>query len=998
MGAVYEAADDAGAEYAVKVLATPAGADPVARERFLKEARAAARLDHPNVVGLRDAGSHGPDLHFIAMELVRGGSAADFIRQRGPFNWPEAVRVAAEAGRGLEAAHRAGLVHRDIKPANIMRSRDGTVKLADFGLAKFIAGDDDGSALTVGGTILGTPGFMSPEQCRGQPVDARSDIYSLGCTLYSLMTGRAPFAGPDPMAVMFAHCSAERPDPRGLRPEIPERLSALVRRMMAREPADRPPDMAHVLADLADLLPGTDSSSLWQAHLLSADEATASPGPAAAGPGPATRRLPARPRGRGMAAAVAGIVALLAVSAAVLVATGRLPFGRGGGAAGGGQSTSEGAANPATGPAGTAAVVPPPTGELAPPPVADTPPGVEFPLDWAVIGPFRSGGGDLSAKFPPETEPGFARRHAGDRGPVGWVAAFADENGEVDLNAALGDSENAVAYAACELEAPAAVDARLHVGFDDTVAVWLNGEPVGTGGPIARGMGRQGEGSEPLRLPVRLKEGRNALRLKVGNGLRQWGFRLRITAPDGRPVPGLTAAAPQAFRETVPEAEMRRLLPTLSPVATVAFAPDGRLAAGHENGTVTLWPPGAEGTGVPLEAEGAAGPAKSRVEALAFSPDGKLLALGRADGLLRICDAAARTVRLSLPRVDGPVTRVAFSPDGATLAVRWAGAEGRAKAGRVFRLIRVSDGSELPIPFDPGECIDFYWRPDGGIEALINNYWVFGWTADGKRVVQRWLNSNGYNLHATGMERSADGRTLATSRHYERHLVFYRGGLGPAFASDNPHEVHGTARMAFSPDGRLLASTGRAGDLRLWDAVTAKQRAIMTAPAGAMSGVAFSPDGKLLAIGGPDGVRLWDGPGADPRLLARADAGWRRKVAAFPPQEQARSVADKLAELNPGFYPKAGPREVEGSRVVSLELDGEHLADMTPLTALPGLRSLKLTGPTAAEAVWRCKPDVAPLRELKALVEADLPALTDAEADALIASHPSLHRVNGRRR
>jgi urea transport system substrate-binding protein len=293
MGLVYEAVGPDGRAAAVKVLSEGTADDPVQRGRFLHEVRAASRLNHPNAVAVLDAGETDGLLWF-AMERVPGGSAGDFVRERGPFNWPEATRVVADACRGLAAAHAAGLVHRDIKPANIMRARDGTVKLADFGLAKSLSGAS--VALTQTGTILGTPAYMSPEQFRGLDADPRSDVYGMGATFYALLTGRPPYEGPDVLAVMYQHCHEPVPDPRRIRREIPVAVTAVIRKAMAKDPAERPPDAEHLLAELEAVLPRADGKPpQWAEHV---------------------RLRGRRGRSRGTAAWAAGAAAALVVSAA----------------------------------------------------------------------------------------------------------------------------------------------------------------------------------------------------------------------------------------------------------------------------------------------------------------------------------------------------------------------------------------------------------------------------------------------------------------------------------------------------------------------------------------------------------------------------------------------------------------------------------------------------------------------------------------------------------
>ncbi len=254
MGVVYLATDTRLLrDVAIKVLPKAMSSNADAVKRFLREARVAARLNHPNVVAVHDVDQQR-GLCFLVMELVKGHTAAELLAQGG-LSWPEAMRLTADACRGLMAAHEAGLVHRDIKPSNIMRTNDGLVKLADFGLAE--VKDDSGPAknpLTQSGTILGTPHYMSPEQCRGEPVDARSDLYSLGATYFTLLTGQAPFDDANPLQVMFSHCSKPTPDPRTLRIDLPSACAEIVLKAMAKNRSERFTSAKEMLMSLTELL------------------------------------------------------------------------------------------------------------------------------------------------------------------------------------------------------------------------------------------------------------------------------------------------------------------------------------------------------------------------------------------------------------------------------------------------------------------------------------------------------------------------------------------------------------------------------------------------------------------------------------------------------------------------------------------------------------------------------------------------------------------------
>lgn len=282
MGVVYEALDTLlKRKVALKVLPSAVAAQSDDLKRFLLEAETAARLNHPNAVAIYEVDQRD-GVYYIVMELVRGGSAAQRLEFHGPYPWIEAVRVVADACRGLAAAHAAQLIHRDIKPTNILCSPGGA-KLADFGLAK--ATDQSAKGLTGAGHVIGTPNFMSPEQCRSEPVDRRSDVYSLGATFYTLLTGRPPYTAEGPYQVMFAHCSQPVPDPRAVNQAIPERCAAIARKAMAKSPDDRYPSADAFLADLTALLDqerATDPSVPNLSQVLRRPNATPLASPAAA--------------------------------------------------------------------------------------------------------------------------------------------------------------------------------------------------------------------------------------------------------------------------------------------------------------------------------------------------------------------------------------------------------------------------------------------------------------------------------------------------------------------------------------------------------------------------------------------------------------------------------------------------------------------------------------------------------------------------------------------
>ncbi len=255
MGAVYLAKHiSLNKPVAVKILTT-GPENKKATKRFVREARTAARLDHPNVVQVFDTGMSG-DQHYIVMKFVEGESAAAKVKRDGPMPIQEAVRIVIDASKGLQAAHRIGFIHRDVKPDNIMIDLDGIVKVADFGLAKEL--DVKGSVLTADGQAMGTPHYMSPEQARdASSVGPAADIYSLGATLYTLLSGKPPFSGSTVWAVVNAALNDPAPDIRKSRPDVPDQLAEFLLRTMEKNPTKRPASMIDFCKELEAIVQGT---------------------------------------------------------------------------------------------------------------------------------------------------------------------------------------------------------------------------------------------------------------------------------------------------------------------------------------------------------------------------------------------------------------------------------------------------------------------------------------------------------------------------------------------------------------------------------------------------------------------------------------------------------------------------------------------------------------------------------------------------------------------
>ena len=223
---------------ALKVLPIADADDPSALDRFHREARAIARLDHPNIVRAHDI-DHEGKLHFLVLEYVDGCNLYELIRNRGPLGVERSANYIRQAAFGLQHAHEGGLVHRDIKPGNLLLDRQGVVKILDMGLARFLEERDAKPRDWEVGNALGTADYIAPEQVENSLVDIRADIYSLGATLYYLLSGRGPFHDGTVHQKLMWH-QVRRPKPiRSLRSEVPEGLAAVLEKMMAKDPEER---------------------------------------------------------------------------------------------------------------------------------------------------------------------------------------------------------------------------------------------------------------------------------------------------------------------------------------------------------------------------------------------------------------------------------------------------------------------------------------------------------------------------------------------------------------------------------------------------------------------------------------------------------------------------------------------------------------------------------------------------------------------------------------
>src|SRR5262245_31877466 len=260
MGIVYRARHTSlGRHVALKILPSDQASDQLTLNRFLREARAAAALDHPNIVRLYDIGQ-GSGVHFLVMEYVDGDNVQAILEKSGEFDYRLAVDYVAQAAAGLKHAHERGIVHRDIKPANLMVTKDGKIKVLDMGLARSLRDEKDNlTALHGTGEVTGTADYISPEHLLGEQVDGRSDLYSLGATLFSLLLGRPPYTGTTSQKLVQHQLKDAAELRSDLRGTVPAELTDVVVKMMAKRKTERYQSAKEVIEALAPWLPAARS-------------------------------------------------------------------------------------------------------------------------------------------------------------------------------------------------------------------------------------------------------------------------------------------------------------------------------------------------------------------------------------------------------------------------------------------------------------------------------------------------------------------------------------------------------------------------------------------------------------------------------------------------------------------------------------------------------------------------------------------------------------------
>jgi len=833
MGMVYHAEDvHLQRPIALKVMKASVAQNASARERFLREARAAAKLHSDHVVTIHQVGED-KQIVFLAMEFLEGMALDDWLKKGRTPSLTQAARIGRQIALGLADAHACGLIHRDIKPGNIwLDSRhQGRAKLLDFGLAR---GNAEEIHLTQSGAIVGTPAYMAPEQARGEHVDHRVDLFSLGVVLYRLTTGRLPFRGDNTMSVLTSLAMDTPTAPREINPNIPPRMAALIERLLSKDREQRPATARAVADELAAIereaaQPAREERTVEVVRAASVSEPVCSP---------------ARSRSRlGKYIAAASLLLVLGCVAAAVVIIIRDPQGNKIAEINAPKGSKVEIVDDAAG-AGLPRPQPKDDVRIAAAPLAPSLPGEPLSLIALVRQP---------AKLPGVRSWTIARRDVGIPASVAYRP----------------DGE------------------RLAVGaHDGPIHIW---EPR-TGRLVQVLLGRKtvlslawspdgrvlAAGSFGERV-IRLWEAESGRLLRVLEAPAE-AIHVLSWSPDGQRLRAYASQPWDCFTWNTADGKLLRKV-GIPPGNFPVFSPDGKRLAetGVVPDTVCIYDAqtgeerrrltGHKGATAPLD----------------WSPDGKRLACAAADGL-HVWDTDTGKECFSHKEV-GSCGMVRWSPDGRSLAWSLPGNSGVA----VMEATAEAQPRRLE---DPGASY-LAWSPDGKSIARINGWpWVRLYdAAAGKRL--RTLSEGGGGTFSA-FAPSPDGQTLAVAEGTETILssmdtgqvlhrledtsgplawspdgkrLATRGGKGLALWDATGQLRHtmvahppGADWLAFAPDGKRLASaSNREKHVLLWDADKGERLRELGPFDGPAQSLSWSPDGRLLAFNVPNaGWHLWD--------------------------------------------------------------------------------------------------------------------------------------------
>lgn len=909
---------------AIKLIREDLLADADVVNRFYREIQLISQFTHPHVVHAYDAGPVGA-AHVLVMEYVEGITLDRLVKESGPLPVAQACEYIRQAALGLQHAHERGLVHRDLKPSNLLlsggrgrensvsngggafssapdsRPRTLNVKILDLGLARLHQKTDGDltSTMTPSGPVtMGTPDYMAPEQALDfHGVDTRADIYSLGCTLHYLLTGQAPFCGGTLAQKLLRHQQAEPPAVAQVRSDVPPPVLAVLRKMLAKEPARRfqtPGDVAGALAALSGLSHGPAALLCDGRSSRPSESLTVEALP-----------RPQSPRTRILRARIGILVLLLGAMILWFLLSAR--------------NSGERQAAPIHAARERFAWL----NELDPAKIAPAQRSAWQPKELvAVLGDKRgrpwgnvhaiafglggkvvvSGGANALHLWDPTTLQERATLFNGYRGSVHALAVSPD--GKRALAGYSDGHVRAWDLVACKEQATFNAS---HTGNVTAVAYGRDGKTAASGGNKTVKLWDAVTANE--RATLAAHDGLVLALAFAGDGLTlasgsDDGTAKLWDAATGRPKGTLALPEPK------------------QPVAALAFSPDGKLlAVGRNDGGILLWD--TNSSKVRSTLQGHAG----GVTSLAFSPDSTTLASGSIDRTIKLWDVATATVRIALQRHADRVNCLAYSPDGRLLA----SASGNRQPpfqGAEVRLWDAATGRKLVLDLDEG-IRNLALAPDGsGVATCGNDGTLRFWDA------------------ATLTPRILQGHSTPV-----RCLVFTPNGQALAYATDDPTvrlldlptgqeratfqgPQRSTSGLAISADGATLAAASeRDSAVILWDVATRKSIGTLKKDRANFHAVAISPDGKTVAAASSADVTLWNVDTQDERCIFKGSVAWGRVLdLAFSPNGKLLATASyagtvKLWDVAQQKERLTLPvRHAGGAHSVAFSPDGQLLA------------------------------------------------------------------------
>jgi WD40 repeat protein/serine/threonine protein kinase len=892
---------------AVKVIRMELLADLEVVTRFRREVRVLRELRHPNIVGAYDTDDAGSAL-LLAMEYVEGTDLSKLVKQHGPLPVATACDYIRQAAIGLQYAHEKGLVHRDIKPSNLLVSLvpgplsleahkgPGTtdngqiVKILDLGLARLRRSLDGDATHTlaesslaatmtpIGCVMMGTPDYMAPEQALDfHRADIRSDIYSLGCTFYFLLAGRPPFIAANLAAKLLQHQQGEPTPLNRVRPEVSPGVAALVHRMLAKDPRQRPQTPADVVTALEkpDARPPRTGWRRWSTVVARTAAAAAllglgwllfaGPRTSAEKNEPPDSTVPDSSAAQQALQALRGRAAEPDVDRAslrreLIAFRSRFP----------GSPEAVEAAD-------LLARLPSPLDQLDP---------KAIPLD------------ERLPNQPAQLVAILGRRHFRHRGTV-EAAVFSPDgrllatSGSNDGVVHLWDTatwQERAAFRAPAAQVPSLAwspDGKtLAAGFETTLRLWdVTGKehdpPLrGHGGPILRlAYSRDGAllASASADRTVRLWDTATGKERQLLTGHTQSVTALAWSSDDKVLVTGSTDKTIKVWDPAT--ARVLHELPVQpGPVYALAFAPDGQLlASGCDDGRVQLWDPHSWQARKVLPHRGGA------VRSLAFLDQGKTLLSGGRDGKIKFWDVASGKQKTDLHGHTGYINCLALDPDQPRLVS--GGADG------TLRIWDLAKGADLfPGTGHAGSVYAVGFSPDGTRLASGGiDYTVRVWDPAAATELQV-LTGHGGPVFAVAFDLS--GERLA-SGSYDGTLRLWDAATFRPVGQTNSRAAGFISSVAIAPDGRTVAMACQHGPIRLCDLTTWKDLAVLPGHKSGVDGVAFAPDGRSLASGGVDGTtKVWGMPGGKELASLQSRAVRRVRAVAYAPDGRLLAAAN----------------------------------------------------------------------------------------------------------